>query len=98
MFAIGDDEWPGISKLVEETGEVLQVCGKLIGSGGKAEHWDGSQLKEMLEEEIADMVAAARFVTVHCELDGNAIQRRIIQKLARFNQWHHLGSYNKKAL
>lgn len=33
MFAIGDKEWPGISKLIEEAGEVLQICGKAHGNG-----------------------------------------------------------------
>ena len=41
MFAIGDKKWPGISKLVEEAGEVTQVAGKLMGSGGDILHWDG---------------------------------------------------------
>jgi|SRR5882672_5684387 len=97
-FAIGDEEWPGISKLVEECGEVQQVCGKLLATGGKINHWDGSDLKGRLEEEIADMVAAARFVVDRCGLDGNRVQKRIIEKLARFTSWHNVGSFNKKAL
>jgi hypothetical protein len=52
MFAIGDKEWPGISKLVEEAGEVGQVCGKLIGSGGETAHFDGSNLRARLSEEL----------------------------------------------
>lgn len=30
-FSIGGTLWPGLSKLIEECGEVLQVGGKLIG-------------------------------------------------------------------
>src|SRR5690242_1418707 len=97
-FAIGDAEWPGISKLVEESGEVLQVCGKLMGTGGKIDHWDGSNLKEKLEEELADMFAAARFVIDQCGLDEQKMAARVLFKLQRFLTWHNLGATNKKAL
>lgn len=30
MFSIGSKRWPGISKLIEECGEVLQIAGKLM--------------------------------------------------------------------
>lgn len=45
-FAIGAQEWPGISKLIEEAGEVQQVCGKLLATYGETKHWDKSDLKE----------------------------------------------------
>jgi NTP pyrophosphatase (non-canonical NTP hydrolase) len=98
MFSIGDPEWPGISKLVEEMGETQQVCGKLMGTGGKLDHWDGQNLKNSLEEELADLIAAIKFVIGHCELDERKIEERIVYKLGRFVTWHNLGAYNKKAL
>lgn len=88
MFAIGDDEWPGISKLVEECGEVAQVCGKLMGTRGAATHYDGSNLKLRLEEELADLQAAINFVRAACALDADAIEARAIKKLTLFLQWH----------
>jgi hypothetical protein len=33
-FAIGSDAWPGTSKLLEEQGELVQVLGKLMATGG----------------------------------------------------------------
>ena len=54
-FSIGSDVWSGISKLIEEAGEVTQVCGKLIAIAGASEHWDGTDLRERLEDEIADL-------------------------------------------
>ena len=87
-FAIGDSKWPGISKLVEEAGEVQQVCGKLLGTRGALEHWDGSNLKTRLEDEIADLVAAAYFVTQKNGLDEDRMAERIEEKMRLFEQWH----------
>lgn len=89
MFAIGDGEWPGISKLVEEAGEVVQVCGKLMGTRGVAQHWDGSDLRDRLQEELADLQAAITFVMVQCDLDLAAISKRTGVKLETFLAWHH---------
>lgn len=88
MFAIGDADWPGISKLQEEIGEVGQVCGKLVGTRGRIQDWDGSNLKLRLEEELADSMAASMFVITHCDLDKEAISRRTAAKLVIFEKWH----------
>jgi NTP pyrophosphatase (non-canonical NTP hydrolase) len=99
MFAIGDTEWPGISKLAEESGEVVQVIGKLMGTGGKLDHWDGSKLNEELNKEIGDLLAAIRFVVRHCpNIDSNTINERADLKLRRFEQWHALGEKNQQAI
>jgi NTP pyrophosphatase (non-canonical NTP hydrolase) len=87
-FSIGSALWPGISKLVEEAGEVSQVCGKLIGSGGEIMHWDGTNLKERLEDEIADVLAACFFVAAACNLDAVKIDTRMKTKLETFSRWH----------
>jgi len=88
MFEIGARQWPGISKLVEECGEVLQIAGKLMGTGGVTLHFSGLDLRRALEEELADLAAAIEFVIDHCGLDRAAIVRRRIEKLARFKEWH----------
>jgi len=98
MFAIGDKEWPGVSKLVEECGELLQVCGKLMGTGGQAEHWDGSNLHEKFREELADVIAAARFVSEVNAITDPALLARVEKKLERFRRWHELGLTNLLAL
>lgn len=91
MFSIGSSEWPGLSKLVEEAGEVGQVIGKLMGTSGEIHHWDGSNLKECLEEEIADVIAAVLFVSKHNPLDNDRIDLRVQKKLALFEKWHAAG-------
>lgn len=91
-FSIGDSEWPGISKLVEECGEVQQVCGKLMGTRGEAEHWDGSNLRERLQEELADVMAACRFVVDANGLDLDYVMKRAGNKHALFFKWHRAES------
>lgn len=88
MFAIGDERWPGISKLSEEAGEVLQVVGKLMGTGGEREHWNIPDLKEALEHEIADLSAAIDFVIAYCAMDRDAIHKRMMNKIRLFEHWH----------
>lgn len=88
MFSIGSKRWPGISKLIEEAGEVVQICGKLMGSRGEIQHWDGSNLKLRLQEEIGDVQAACDFVIEFCGLDGHAIALRRLHKRELFVRWH----------
>ena len=91
MFAIGDREWTGVSKLVEEAGEVVQVLGKLIGSRGIEEHWDGSNLRQRLHEELADLLAAIEFVIERNALSRTFIEARKEHKLNTFRDWHERG-------
>lgn len=105
MFAIGDKEFPGISKLIEEMGELLQTCGKLMGTGGQAAHWDGSNLHDKFREEFADLSAAIMFIGEHNELLTNmtdaqrkVLDARVEKKLERFKRWHELGLTNLLAL
>lgn len=87
-FAFGSDIYPGLAKLIEEAGEVQQVAGKLVMTGGRAEHWDGTDLRARLQEEIADLMAACRFVAEACGFDAVAVSDRAEQKLAQFRGWH----------
>lgn len=96
-FAIGAAVWPGLSKLIEEAGEVCQVSGKLIATNGQEEHWDGSNLRQRIEDELADLMAACQFVIDHNNLDAEAIKRRADQKLALFAEWHKSKSDNEPA-
>lgn len=87
-FSIGSRVWPGVSKLLEEMGEVGQVLGKLVGAGGEIHHWDGTNLKERLEDELGDALAAIIFVVRHCGLNVERITHRREIKLATFEDWH----------
>lgn len=79
--------WKGIYKLQEEIGEVGQVLGKL-GAFPYGKHPDGAgDLKHRLEDELADMVAAAEYVIGENLLDDKRIQERMTKKLEQFKAW-----------
>lgn len=89
-YSIGSDHWPGTSKLLEEMGELQQVLGKLLGAGGEVNHWDGSNLRERLVEEIADLKAAITFFQSENLTDEEcaAVSRRSLEKMRLFEKWH----------
>lgn len=90
MFAFGDTEWPGLAKLAEESGELVQVIGKLMMTHGRAKHWEGSDLRWNLVKEMADVSAALSFVEVYAltAKEREAYDARCIEKFALFEQWH----------
>lgn len=92
-YSIGDRQWPGLGKLAEECGEVLQVVGKLVGTGGAVEHWDGGPpLDDRLEEELGDLLAAIRFVVEKNGLAAAEVEARAARKLDLFRSWHGDGA------
>jgi hypothetical protein len=88
-FSIGSSVWPGVSKVVEEVGELGQVIGKLMAVAGAAKHWSGD-LREKMIEEMGDVYAALDFVAEHCFSyeEGQLIATRRNKKLATFEKWH----------
>lgn len=88
-YAIGSDHWNGLSKVIEEMGELHQVCGKLIGSKGDSQHWSGD-LREKFVEEIADVQAALKFFIEQnlTEAEQSLIVKRKKKKFAKFCEWN----------
>jgi len=87
-YYIGSDEWNGLSKLIEELGELQQVCGKLIGSQGEANHWSGD-LNAKFVEELGDVYAALDFfvdMNFSPEIQKDIYQRAFI-KNTTFRKW-----------
>jgi NTP pyrophosphatase (non-canonical NTP hydrolase) len=87
-YSIGSDHFPGTAKLLEEMGELQQALGKLIALGHMGEHWDGSNLRERLEEEIADVMGAIWFFADKNGLNEETILERAKVKELRFQEWH----------
>lgn len=88
-FAIGSDVWPGLAKLAEECGELVQVIGKLVAMGGCTSHFDGTDLQLRLTEEMADVQAALEFVRrFNPVLDQYLLSGRAFEKLSTFKRWH----------
>lgn len=88
-FSIGSAVWPGTSKLIEEQGELIQVLGKLMATGGDTKHWSGD-LRKMLIEELADVAAAIVFFQRQNFTPEEilSVTVRVEQKLALFKMWH----------
>lgn len=88
-------EKKGLVKLVEECGELTQVAAKKMALDNfeSWEHWDGAgDLKERLENEIADVIAACATVIANFDLDDRAIMKRQARKTALFRYWHDGGT------
>lgn len=84
-----EGDWPGLAKLIEECGEVIQVAGKLIATDGETAHWSGDDLAVRLEEELGDLEAAIAFFIDHnrSHLNGERISVRTLRKRALFEDW-----------
>lgn len=89
LFALGGAVWSGMSKLLEEMGELQQLLGKLIQTGGSTKHWDGD-LREKLIEELGDTAAAIGFFVDKnfTLLEQGKIETRAAQKRELFEHWH----------
>lgn len=77
----------GLSKLVEEAGEVLQVAGKLQAYPSGVHPDGGKDLHLRLEDELADLYAAMKVVEVKFKLNRRGISLRSAEKLILFMKW-----------
>jgi NTP pyrophosphatase (non-canonical NTP hydrolase) len=76
----------GVAKLIEECGELQQVLGKRLAMWDQDEHWDGSNLRERMAEEIGDVMAACQFVAEQFRIEEAVMDRRT-SKTALFLTW-----------
>jgi hypothetical protein len=63
------------------------VLGKLIALHGDVDHWDGTNLRERLIEEMGDVTAAMRFLIRMNDLNEDEIEKRAGQKMIMFYRW-----------
>jgi NTP pyrophosphatase (non-canonical NTP hydrolase) len=96
-YGIGTETWPGLAKLMEECGEVIQVLAKLVAAGSLDHTWtetDGTprgwgDLSGALHEELGDLQAALNFfITLNDEVDSDRIIGRSSHKFSTFCRWH----------
>ena len=85
-LAIGSDTWPGLAKIAEEAGEVIQVIGKLMAFPD-AVYPDGTDLKWALTNELGDLKAAIEYAVKQNGLQG-PVRERMAEKRGRFRRWH----------
>lgn len=73
----------GLTKMIEECGELIQIAAKKQAFMQTDDHPDGKgSMKERLEEEIADVVASTGYVVDSFGLDKVAIFERVQKKQA----------------
>ncbi|MEU7867058.1 hypothetical protein [Dactylosporangium sp. NPDC049140] len=89
-YEIGSSTWPGLAKLAEEAGELVQILAKLVGASGRDTYYDGTDLRARLVEECGDLLAAVTFFTETNAL-GPAVDARARAKLELFRRWHAEG-------
>lgn len=86
----------GLSKLIEECGELVQAAAKKLAYYTTDVHPDGAgSLKLRLENELADVRAASQLVIKNFGLDEGRIARRAQEKLATFEGWHRAADNNQ---
>lgn len=85
-FTIGSDVWPGVVKLIEESGELQQVLGKLMAYPSSP-HPDGTDIPDRLEAELADVLGAILFAVKVNQLNSTRIWNRAYAKRDRFWRW-----------
>jgi NTP pyrophosphatase (non-canonical NTP hydrolase) len=87
-YSIGSDVLPGLSRLAEEAGEVVQVIGKILGAGHLGTHFDGTDLRQRLLDELADLTAAVAFVGDKNVLPWADVEQRAERRYRQFCEWH----------
>jgi len=91
-FQFASPCWPGLAKLTEECGEVVQVCAKVIGTGGAMVLRDGQMIeRSRVIDELADLMAALHFV-VNLNLSPGEFcyyEDRMYAKVRLFETWRH---------
>ena len=79
----------GLTKLVEECGELIQACAKKMAYM-EGSHPDGTDIDSRIEEEMADVLSAIGFVVDSLALDTSVIQSRLDRKAKLFREWDKL--------
>lgn len=87
-YSIGSDIWNGLSKVMEECNEVGQVGAKIIGVGGNHIHFDGSDLRVRMIEEMGDTLAAIYFFSLMNGITDAELAERMTEKLKLFHIWN----------
>ena len=79
----------GLTKLMEECGELIQVAAKKAAYPDTLHHPDNhpNSLNERLAQELADVIAASIFVIEKFKLDQEAIELRTDTKLDLYRKW-----------
>ena len=83
-------QFGGLTKLIEECGELVQIAAKKQAYFDTDTHPDGKgSMKRRLEEEMADVIAACVLVAENFGLNQDFLEQRALKKLELFRSWHN---------
>lgn len=78
----------GLTKLMEECGEAIQIAAKMIAYPNTDQHPDGAgSMRARLTNELGDVTAAISFVVAKLGLDLDALTDRAQFKLNSYAKW-----------
>lgn len=81
-------EKQGLVKLVEECGELIQIASKKMTRMDSDAHWDNAgSISSRMEDEIADVFAAATIVMENFNLNRERVSERADAKIKLFQTW-----------
>lgn len=88
-YGFTDPNWPGLGKVMEECGELTQVCAKIIGADGQTIYpWTGRDYGKDLVEELGDVMAIVNWFVARCpNVDTEAVLRRCQEKMEKYDKW-----------
>lgn len=78
----------GLTKVIEECSELIQICAKKSAFMDEDFHPDGQFMRGEIEREIADVLASIEFVAETWNLNREVINARMRMKLRRYNDWN----------
>lgn len=84
-----------IALLMEEAGEVVQICGKILRHGFESYHPDDEKRitnRKLLEKELGDLSAARRLMEVNGDIKHLEVMLGESSKLNRINAYLHHNS------
>jgi NTP pyrophosphatase (non-canonical NTP hydrolase) len=80
----------GLTKLIEECGELIQIAAKQSAYLGDDSHPDGSHMPTRMQEEMGDVLAAIDYVVGSFQLSLKEIDRRRNMKFKTYEKWDKL--------
>lgn len=87
LFQTPSGEANVFTKLAQATGKAMQVIGKLMGTGGDPNHWDGTNLRDRLEHSLSELLGAGAFAARVCDVE-ELVEARKVLKVSVFRGWH----------
>ncbi len=80
-----------VALLLEECGEVVQICGKILRHGFDScnPYGDGSDNRHLLQKELGDVVAAKHLMNMAGDIADSTVEGYGVLKLKKVGKYLH---------